>query len=59
MNDLAAGYRDAGQWEKALPLLEESLRLRTAGLGPDHPDTLATMHNLASVYRAAGNWTSP
>ena len=27
---------------------------RKAKLGPDHPDTLATLHNLAWAYQAAG-----
>jgi len=37
-----------------LPLLEETLRLRKAKLGPDHPDTLNSMNNLAGGYQAAG-----
>ncbi|HET6575042.1 MAG TPA: tetratricopeptide repeat protein, partial [Fimbriiglobus sp.] len=54
LHDLALGYRDAGQRDKALPMLEEALRHRRAKLGPDHIDTLTTMHMLASVSRAAG-----
>ena len=26
-------------------------------LGPEHPDTLTSMHNLASTYRDQGRWT--
>jgi tetratricopeptide (TPR) repeat protein len=37
----------------ALPLLEETLNFRRAKLGPDHPDTLTSMNNLAAGYRAA------
>jgi tetratricopeptide (TPR) repeat protein len=40
--------------DRALPLYEESLKLRKAKLGPDHPDTLTTMNSLATVYKAAG-----
>jgi serine/threonine protein kinase len=40
MNNLALGYRAAGQLAKALPLYEETLKLRKAKLGADHPDTL-------------------
>ena len=54
MNNLASGYRAAGQLDRALPLLEETLALRKAKLGPDHPDTLTSMNNLADGYRAAG-----
>jgi tetratricopeptide (TPR) repeat protein len=44
----------AGENDKALPLLEETLTLTKAEHGPDHPDTLTSMHNLAVGYRAAG-----
>lgn len=52
---MAGAYRDAGQHDKALPLLEESLRVTKATLGPDHPHALISMNNLATTYRAAGN----
>jgi tetratricopeptide (TPR) repeat protein len=54
MNSLAAGYKSAGQLDRALPLLEETLRLRKAKLGPDHRHTLTSMNNLAEGYQAAG-----
>ena len=38
----------------ALPLFEEMLKLRKAKLGPEHPDTLQSMNNLAVAYREAG-----
>jgi tetratricopeptide (TPR) repeat protein len=38
----------------ALPLSEETFRLRKVKLGPDHPETLRSMSNLADNYRAAG-----
>ncbi len=28
-------------------------------LGPDHPDTLKSMNNLAAGYRPPGSWTRP
>ena len=37
---------------EALKLNEETLALQKAKLGPDHPDTLRSMHNLAICYRA-------
>ncbi len=54
MNNLALGYRAAGNLDLALPLYEETLKLRKAKLGPDHPDTLTSMNNLALGYHAAG-----
>ena len=54
MNNLANSYRDAGQNDRALKLDEETLALRKAKLGPDHPDTLMSMNNLAISYAAAG-----
>src|SRR5262249_28809916 len=38
----------------AVPLLEETLKVKKAKLGVDHPDTLSGMNNLAEAYRAAG-----
>ena len=51
MNNLAAGYQAAGKLDLALPLFEETLKLTKAKLGPDHPDTLISMNNLAVAYR--------
>jgi hypothetical protein len=50
MNCLALGYKRAGRLDKALPLYRETLKLQKEKLGPDHPDTLTTMNNLASGY---------
>ena len=47
-------YQAAGKLDLALPLDEETLKLSKAKLGPDHPETLASMNNLAMAYRAAG-----
>ena len=43
----------------ALQLREETLALMKAKLGPDHPDTLATMNNLAISYEALGARRGP
>jgi hypothetical protein len=43
MHDLAASYIAAGRTQEALKLNEETLQLRKAKLGPDHPDTLSSM----------------
>src|SRR5262245_39725573 len=54
MNDLATCYRVLGRNDEALRLHEETLALRTARLGPDHPDTLRSAHDLAVIYQALG-----
>jgi hypothetical protein len=43
-----------GRAAEAIVLDEETLRLRTVKLGPDHPDTLASASNLANAYLTAG-----
>jgi eukaryotic-like serine/threonine-protein kinase len=53
MNELAEGYRAAGEFDHALPLFEETLALFKSKLGPDHSYTLASMDNLASCYWSA------
>jgi hypothetical protein len=54
MNNLGAVCAHAGQFGRAVPLLEETLRLRKAKLGLDNPDTLKTMINLGGCYRDTG-----
>jgi tetratricopeptide (TPR) repeat protein len=53
MNNLALSY-DAGRRDEALKLREELLPLRRKVNGPEHPDTLKAMHNLAISYDHAG-----
>jgi serine/threonine protein kinase len=43
-----------GHPQDAIPLLVKARETRAAKLGADHPDTLASMNNLAAGYRAAG-----
>jgi tetratricopeptide (TPR) repeat protein len=50
---LTLGSKDGGQLTKALPLHEETLAKTKAQLGPDHPDMLGSMNNLAVAYYAA------
>ncbi|HMP04115.1 MAG TPA: serine/threonine-protein kinase, partial [Gemmatales bacterium] len=50
----AIGGKDNDQYALAISFLERSAKLREHHLGADHPDTLTSMNNLASGYRAAG-----
>ena len=52
MNELAVCYQDAGQLEHCARCTRTCSR-RTSRLGPDHPDTLFSMHQLALAYKAA------
>ena len=54
MNNLAAQYGSLKQLDKSIPLFEETLKLREAKLGRDHPDTLSTVGNLGVNYKDAG-----
>src|SRR5262249_47214591 len=54
MGNLAGGLLYAGRYDRALPLLEETLALRKAKLGPDHRDTFKSMSDLADGYFLTG-----
>jgi tetratricopeptide (TPR) repeat protein len=54
MNNVAYNYAELGRHAEALKLHKETLALMKARLGPDHPDTLTSMHNLAISYRLMG-----
>jgi tetratricopeptide (TPR) repeat protein len=51
MSNLAACHGATGKPEKAVPLLEEALRLRKERFGPEHPEVVTSMKNLATAYR--------
>src|SRR5947207_8677108 len=48
MDVLAWSYYSHGQTKKAIEIQEKVLEARIRILGEEHPDTLGTMHNLAS-----------
>jgi hypothetical protein len=54
MMGLANSYCALSRHAEALKLREETLALRKAKLGPDHPDTLESMSALATSYAAVG-----
>jgi serine/threonine protein kinase len=47
-------YRGIGEYQPAIDFLKRSAALRRQHLGPDDPDTLVSMGNLANAYQAAG-----
>ena len=46
--------REAGRWDLAIELFEQTLSAQTAKLGVDHPYTLLTQNNLGPAYQAIG-----
>ena len=42
------------RYSEAEPLLLEASRIQGRTLGPDHPHTVASLSNLATVYEAMG-----
>ena len=48
-DSLATAYARAGRLTEAIPLYEETLKLREARLGLDHPDTPRSRNDLAIV----------
>ena len=55
-NNLGVAYVDAGRSFEAIELLVPTLKLSEAKLGPDHPQTLMSLSNLAVAYEALGRW---
>ena len=49
-------YLSLGLFEKAQMLLEEALEVREARLGPKHPDTLTTVHDLSRAFHEKGDY---
>ncbi len=47
-------FESAGRLGVAIPLYEQALTGTERVLGADHPDTLASRHNLAGAYESAG-----
>ena len=41
-----------GAFDQALPLYQRALKIREKALGPEHPDTAASLNNLAALYWA-------
>ena len=53
-NNLASTYSETRQFDKAIPLKEETLKLMESKLGPQDPRTLTTKGSLAATLREAG-----
>ncbi len=56
MSNLGSGYLLAGRLDEAITLDEETLRLRKAKLGDEHPDTMSTLRGLQAALLQAGKF---
>jgi len=54
LNSMGMLYKKQAKMERASDSYHRSLKIRTELLGEDHPDSLATRHNLAELYIAWG-----
>lgn len=54
MNNVATLYQACGRYAEAEPLLMEASKVQQRTLGHDHPHTVASLSNLATVYEAMG-----
>jgi serine/threonine protein kinase len=53
-DNLGRSLRGLGDYALAVEVLDKALKTRQEKLGPEHPDTLAAMCNLALAYHYAG-----
>ena len=51
MNNLAGVLRDQGKYKEEEEMHQQALQLVETALGKEHPDTLTSMNNLATVLR--------
>ena len=47
-----------GDFGAARPLFERALAIREKALGPDHPETGQSLHNLAVLLQAQGDFAA-
>src|SRR5207302_51984 len=50
LQTIGSTYRGIGEYQPAIDFLKRSEALRRQHLGPEHPDTLTSMNNLALAY---------
>ena len=54
MNNLAALYRQIGDYQKAEPLFKRGLEIREKAFGPDNHDVAKSLLGLATIYASTG-----
>lgn len=56
LNAVASFHLDAGRFAAAEPLFRRALDVRERTLGPEHPDTLSSLNNLAYVLDSIADY---
>jgi tetratricopeptide (TPR) repeat protein len=51
---LAAVYKAKGEYDRALPLYEEALKIVRKALPPGHPDITTCLNSLVKCYESMG-----
>jgi tetratricopeptide (TPR) repeat protein len=54
LNQQVMQFYQQGRFSDAIPLAQRALAIRKKALGPAHPDTAASLSNLAELYLATG-----
>ena len=57
LNDKAIELYKQGKYDEAVPLLEQSLKIRQQVLGAEHPSVASSLNNLAGLYVSQGMYT--
>jgi eukaryotic-like serine/threonine-protein kinase len=57
MDVMGVVYQSLGLYSSSLPLLERAAETRRRALGPENPETLASMHHLATTLLADGHYS--
>jgi hypothetical protein len=55
--DVSAGHRshhNAGKYEQSYMLHKRALAIREKAFGPDHPEVVPSLWNIANLYRKTG-----
>ncbi|NJL62515.1 MAG: tetratricopeptide repeat protein, partial [Methylacidiphilales bacterium] len=45
-----------GRYDEAEPMFNQALQIRLKVLGEEHPDTAASLNNLAALYKSQGRY---
>ena len=56
LNSMGLLYKKQGKFERSLDAYQRALTVREAQQGEDHPDSIATRHNIAELYI---QWANP
>ena len=50
LNSMGMLYKKQGKYERSLDAYNRALKIREEQMGEEHPDSIATRHNIAELY---------